>query len=105
MATDPALLFCDEPTSGLDPTTAMDIDELLLEVNRFLNITILVVTHEVMTLENIASRCIMLDKDAKGIIASGSLKDLQHNSEDPRVQAFFQRRIETGKTPTGSLRE
>jgi phospholipid/cholesterol/gamma-HCH transport system ATP-binding protein len=105
MATDPALLFCDEPTSGLDPTTAMDIDELLLEVNRFLNITILVVTHEVMTLENIASSCIMLDKEAKGIIASGSLKDLQHNSDDPRVQAFFQRRIETDGTPTGSWRE
>jgi len=101
MATDPALLFCDEPTSGLDPTTAMDIDELLLEVNRFLDITILVVTHEVMTLENIATRCIMLDKEAKGIIASGSLRDLQHNSDDPRVQAFFQRRIQTGGIPSG----
>jgi phospholipid/cholesterol/gamma-HCH transport system ATP-binding protein len=94
MALDPGILLCDEPTSGLDPTTAMEMDELLLEVNEHLNITILVVTHEVMTLENIASRCIMLDKDAKGIIASGSLQELQDNSEDRRVRAFFRRRID-----------
>jgi len=92
MAFDPPILLCDEPTSGLDPTTAMGIDELLLEVNESLDITVLVVTHEVMTLENIASRCIMLDKEAKGIIASGALLDLQKSS-DPRVYTFFQRRI------------
>lgn len=99
MAFDPPILICDEPTSGLDPTTAMEIDELLLKVNAFLGITVLVVTHEIMTLENIASRCIMLDKQAKGIIASGTLQELQTESEDPRVCSFFRRRLrERGST-------
>jgi phospholipid/cholesterol/gamma-HCH transport system ATP-binding protein len=93
MAFDPPVLLCDEPTSGLDPATAMGIDQILLEVNKNLQVTILVVTHEVQTLENIASRCMMLDKEAKGIIASGSLDDLRYNSRDPRVRGFFRRRI------------
>ncbi len=95
MSLDPEILLCDEPTSGLDPATAKGIDEVLLEVNQFMDMTILVVSHEVMTLENISSRCIMLDKDDKGIIAHGSLEDLQHSPEDNRVKTFFQRRIDS----------
>lgn len=94
MALDPPVLFCDEPTSGLDPLTAKGIDQILLEINRSLNMTLLVVTHEVMTLENIASRCMMLDSEYKGIIASGSLNDLRYNLELPQVRSFFQRRID-----------
>lgn len=95
MALDPRILLCDEPTSGLDPITAMEIDELLMELNEFFNVTILVVTHQVATLENISNRCIMLDKEAKGIIASGTINELQDQSKDERVHNFFQRR--TGK--------
>lgn len=94
MALDPPVLLCDEPTSGLDPHTARDIDQILLEINRYLHITLLVVTHEVMTLDNIASRCIMLDAEYKGIIASGSLNDLRYKSKHPQVRSFFQRRID-----------
>ncbi|MEF8822703.1 MAG: ATP-binding cassette domain-containing protein [Desulfohalobiaceae bacterium] len=93
MARDPRILFCDEPTFGLDPNTAMEIDELLIEMRDHLNVTIGVVTHVVPTLENIATRCIMLDKQAKGIIASGDLEDLKNDTSDSRVQTFFQRRI------------
>ncbi|MFW6106346.1 MAG: ABC transporter ATP-binding protein [Desulfovermiculus sp.] len=101
MALDPPVLFCDEPTSGLDPLTAKGIDQILLEINRSLNMTLLVVTHEVMTLENIASRCMMLDSEYKGIIASGSLNDLRYNSELPQVRSFFQRRIDDKHTQQG----
>ena len=93
MARDPRILFCDEPTFGLDPNTSMEIDELLIEMRDYLNVTIGVVTHVVPTLENIATRCIMLDKQAKGIIASGDLEDLKNDTSDSRVQTFFQRRI------------
>ncbi|MFW6326086.1 MAG: ABC transporter ATP-binding protein [Desulfovermiculus sp.] len=101
MALDPPVLFCDEPTSGLDPLTAKGIDQILLEINRSLNMTLLVVTHEVMTLENIASRCMMLDSEYKGIIASGSLNDLRYNLELPQVRSFFQRRIDDKHTQQG----
>ncbi len=93
MARDPRILFCDEPTFGLDPNTAMEIDELLVEMRDHLNVTIGVVTHVVPTLENIATRCIMLDKQAKGIIASGDLEGLKNDTSDSRVQTFFQRQI------------
>ncbi|MFO7801952.1 MAG: ATP-binding cassette domain-containing protein [Desulfovermiculus sp.] len=99
MALDPPVLFCDEPTSGLDPSTALGIDQILLEINHALDMTILVVTHEVMTLENIASRCMMLDPESQGIIASGSLNDLRYNSKHPQqVRSFFQRRIDEKHT-------
>lgn len=93
LARDPRILFCDEPTFGLDPNTAMEIDELLIEMRDYLNVTISVVTHVVPTLENISTRCIMLDKEAKGIIASGDLESLKNTTSDSRVQSFFQRRI------------
>ncbi|MFO7876445.1 MAG: ATP-binding cassette domain-containing protein [Desulfovermiculus sp.] len=101
MALDPPVLLCDEPTSGLDPFTAMGIDQILLEINKSLDMTLLVVTHEVMTLENIASRCMMLDSEYKGIIDSGSLNDLRYNSKHPQVRSFFQRRIDDKHSQQG----
>jgi phospholipid/cholesterol/gamma-HCH transport system ATP-binding protein len=93
MALDPDVLFCDEPVAGLDPATAREMDELLVELNRNVGITLVVVSHEIGTIENISTRCIMLDGEAKGIIASGTPDDLL-NDEDPRVQRFFRRRID-----------
>ena len=92
MAREPPILFCDEPSAGLDPVTAKQIDELLIEFNNYFELTIVVVTHQVPSLENIATRCVMLDKEKKGIIASGSLEELKDQSQNERVRSFFQRR-------------
>lgn len=94
MALDPEILLCDEPSSGLDPTTALEIDRLLLELNETLDMTIVVVTHEVPTIENVCDRCFMLDCDQKGIIASGIWQELVNQSTDQRVQSFFTRRLD-----------
>lgn len=93
MALDPEVLFCDEPAAGLDPATAREMDELLVELNVNVGMTLLVVSHEIGTIENISTRCIMLDGEAKGIIASGTPGDLL-KSDDPRVHRFFHRRLE-----------
>ncbi len=93
MALDPDVLLCDEPAAGLDPATARDIDELLVELNVHVGITLVVVSHELGTIENISTRCIMLDPDAKGIIATGAPDELLR-SDDPRVKRFFRRRLD-----------
>jgi phospholipid/cholesterol/gamma-HCH transport system ATP-binding protein len=93
MALDPDVLFCDEPAGGLDPATAREIDELLVELNVNVGITLVVVSHEIGTIENISTRCIMLDGEAKGIIAAGTRDELLQN-DDPRVRRFFQRHLE-----------
>ena len=69
------------------------MDELLLELNAFLGITVVVVTHDVASIDNLAGRSIMLNPERKGIIASGKADDLK-KSDDPEVRAFFQRGIE-----------
>jgi phospholipid/cholesterol/gamma-HCH transport system ATP-binding protein len=96
MALDPKILFCDEPAAGLDPATASEIDGLLLELKAALGVTVVVVTHELWSIENISERCIMLDGEAKGIIATGAPQTLRDESKDPRVRAFFDRRIIQG---------
>ncbi|MBC7357994.1 MAG: ATP-binding cassette domain-containing protein [Desulfacinum sp.] len=91
MALDPQILFCDEPSAGLDPVTAAELDSLLLNLNEALGITMVVITHELASILAISRRSIMLDKEAKGIIAQGSPRDLMERSEDPKVRAFFHR--------------
>lgn len=91
MALDPGILFFDEPSAGLDPITSAELDELILQINRSLGTTIVVVSHELPSIFTIAERCIMLDRSAKGIIAEGAPQDLRDRSTDPRVRAFFNR--------------
>lgn len=53
LASDPSVLLCDEATSALDPATTQSILELLKEINRKLNITILLITHEMEVVKSI----------------------------------------------------
>ena len=91
MALEPQLLFLDEPSAGLDPVSAADLDDLILTLNRVLGLTVVLVTHELPSIFKIASRCIMLDKASKSIIADGDPRKLREESEDPRVHDFFNR--------------
>ncbi len=101
MALDPAILFFDEPSAGLDPVTSAELDELILQINRSLGTTIVVVSHELSSIFTIAERCIMLDRSAKGIIAEGNPRELRDGSPDPRVRAFFNRQPEQATRRVG----
>jgi phospholipid/cholesterol/gamma-HCH transport system ATP-binding protein len=91
MALDPALLYLDEPSAGLDPVSAAELDDLIITLTRGLGVTVVIVTHELASIFAIGTRCIMLDRDAKGIIARGDPRVLRDTSEDPRVRRFFNR--------------
>lgn len=91
MALDPRILFLDEPSAGLDPITSAELDELILQLAKNLGITFVVVTHELASIFKIADRVIMLDKRARGIVATGSPADLRDHSDNPWVRQFFHR--------------
>ena len=91
LALDPEIVFFDEPSAGLDPVTSRSLDELILAIRATLGTTCVVVSHELDSIFAIADRVIMLDKQARGIIAAGDPRVLARESKDPRVQEFFHR--------------
>jgi len=98
MALNPKILFFDEPSAGLDPVTSAGIDHLIIQLNRSLGTTMVIVTHELQSILTVAHRVIMLDKITKGVIAEGDPKHLRDHSPDPFVRQFFNREPEAGTT-------
>ncbi len=90
LALDPGILFFDEPSAGLDPITSKELDELILQINKSLRTTIVVVSHELASIFTIADRCIMLDSETRRIIAEGTPRQLRDH-QNPVVHALFNR--------------
>lgn len=86
LALDPEILFLDEPTSGLDPAAADAFDQLLLTLRASLDLTVMMITHD---LNSLHATCDRVAAIARGkIIASGTLGDmLAHN--DAWLQTYF----------------
>jgi len=95
MALNPKILFFDEPSAGLDPVTSAGLDNLILQINRSLGTTMVIVTHELQSIFAVAHRIIMLDKRARGIVAEGDPKFLRDHSKNRFVKQFFNREAET----------
>jgi phospholipid/cholesterol/gamma-HCH transport system ATP-binding protein len=88
---DPSLLFFDEPSAGLDPVVSSALDELILELRDALQMTIVVVTHELDSAFKIADRITVLDKGE--ILTVGTVDEVR-NSGNERIQNLLNRRFE-----------
>jgi phospholipid/cholesterol/gamma-HCH transport system ATP-binding protein len=87
MALDPEVLFLDEPTSGLDPTSAGLFDELVLKLKDMLGLTVLMVTHDLDSLWEVADRVAVLgDGTLRGVDSMQALS----KSTDPHVREYFE---------------
>lgn len=75
IALDPQILFYDEPGAGLDPVTGAQIDRLIIDLTRKLNVTSVVVTHQMDSAFHIADRMCMLDKGV--ILKTGTRQEFE----------------------------
>jgi len=85
IALDPKVLFYDEPSAGLDPVTSAEIDQLIIDLNRKLGVTSVVVTHEMDSAFRIADRMVLLDRGK--FVARGTPQQMR-DSDDPLVRQF-----------------
>jgi phospholipid/cholesterol/gamma-HCH transport system ATP-binding protein len=85
LALDPAILFLDEPTSGLDPISAAAFDELVLELQRSLGLTVVMITHDLDTIFRVSNRIgVIVD----GRMIAGTVEEIVGNGH-PWIREYF----------------
>jgi len=86
LAMDPKLLFLDEPTSGLDPISARDFDALILKLRDLLDLTIVMVSHDLQSIYDTLDRMAIIDN--KKIVFEGTLDEVQ-SIQNKFIETFF----------------
>jgi len=86
MANDPEIMLYDEPTSGLDPLTTGTITRLIMKLERELNVTSIVVSHDIRSVFRMATNVALLND--RRIVFHGSPEEMTAN-EDPYIRDFL----------------
>ena len=87
LANDPKILLCDEATSALDPDTTKLILDLLLEINRKLKITIVMITHQMEVVQKICNRVAVMSEGK--VVEEGNVKKIFTMPKHPVTKSFI----------------
>lgn len=87
LANNPSVLLCDEATSALDPETTDSILDLLVEINQQLNLTIIMITHEMHVIQKVCHRVAVMESGR--VIESGDVLDVFSSPKEQVTQRFI----------------
>lgn len=87
LANEPDILLCDEATSALDPKTTSSILELLAQLNRDLNLTIVIITHEMSVVKDLCDKVAVMEHGV--ILEQGDILDIFTNPQDDLTKEFI----------------
>lgn len=96
LANNPKVLLCDEATSALDPQTTDSILELLVDINKRLGLTIVLITHEMHVIRKICHRVAVMESGR--IVEMGSVLEVFKNPQQPITKRFVQQVTEPEET-------
>src|ERR1051325_7476892 len=94
---DPKMILYDEPTTGLDPITAQKINELIIDLQSKLNVTSVVVTHDIQSAFSVGDRIAFLNKGVFEWV--GSIEQAR-DADHPQMREFFRASAVTAAQPT-----
>jgi D-methionine transport system ATP-binding protein len=96
LANNPKVLLCDEATSALDPETTDSILDLLVDINKRLGLTIVLITHEMHVIRKICHRVAVMENGR--IVELGAVLDVFKNPQQPITKRFVQQVTEPEET-------
>lgn len=88
LASEPEILLCDEATSALDPKTTKQILKLLKELNKELNLTIVIITHQMEVVKDLCNKCAVMQGGE--IIEEGSTLEIFSNPKSDLAREFVE---------------
>ncbi|MEG0078359.1 methionine ABC transporter ATP-binding protein [Enterococcus sp.] len=103
LANDPKILLCDEATSALDPQTTDEVLELLLDINQKLNLTIVLITHEMNVIRKICNKVAVME--AGKIVEEGQVSEVFRNPQQAVTKRFVQQDLKPSEDPKEVLQE
>lgn len=96
LANNPKVLLCDEATSALDPQTTDSILDLLVDINKRLGLTIVLITHEMHVIQKISHRVAVMEGGK--VVEIGPVLEVFKNPQQPITKRFVQQVTEPGET-------
>lgn len=91
LANDPDILLCDEATSALDPRTTDEVLNLLLDINKKLNLTIVLITHEMHVIRKICNRVVVMDNGK--VVEEGNILDIFQHPQEEITRTFVTQEV------------